>query len=58
MTIKEVLHGINYRINSIKESHECIQKIAPNNNLLRDWEARLDELESIQKWIKENQYDK
>jgi len=56
MTIKEILAGLQYRINSIKESVEVIKPIMPNNGLLKDWEARVDELESVKKWIKENEY--
>ena len=52
MTKKEILKGLQHRIDILNETLEVI----PEDRFLRlheDYESRIDELESVYQWIKE-----
>ena len=55
MKIKEILTGLNYRLESLRVS-EAVLKKEPETfyTQITDTQARIDELESVYNWIKEN----
>ncbi len=54
MKTKEILDGLKYRLDSLKELEKVLSKEKTTAFLLTDTEARVDELTSIFNWIKEN----
>ena len=54
MKTKEVLDGLKYRLDSLKEVEKVLSEERTTPHLLADNEARIDELTSIFNWIKEN----
>ena len=51
MTTKKLLKGLEYRVENLKAG---LQVLAEKNidSLVHDYEVRLDELESVIKWVK------
>lgn len=56
MTKKEIIKGIEYRLESLNDALEVLDG-ALNDGLsdpIRDFEIRIDELDSLLVWIKED----
>ena len=55
MTKKEILKGLEYRLKNLNEALEVLNK-APDLlfTTKRDYEIRIDEIDSLLMWIKED----
>ena len=50
---KEILNGIKHRINNITNALEVLERSNEDHSfIIENYEARLDELESLYDWIK------
>jgi hypothetical protein len=60
MTTKEIIKGLKYRLRTLKKGHKVLMK--PENNIspriIQEYENRIDEIESMVRWIKENEDEK
>lgn len=54
MTDKEILNGLEYRLKNLKEARDCLEKSGKCKEVVEDLSSRIDEIESIHLWIKEN----
>ena len=55
MTTKEILKGLKYRLDNLKKAQEVIENEKGLEYIKTDYEARIDEIESVYSWIKENE---
>jgi len=53
MTTKKILFGIEFRLKSLKKAFKSVSK-SKLVYVARDFETRIDELESLTQWIKRN----
>ena len=53
MDSKEILDGLKYRIARLEETMSLLIKEGQLHHI-DDYTARIDELDSVHKWIKEN----
>ena len=58
MTNKEILEGLSYRIKNLNKTLKVCQKYYMSDRLIDETIARIDELESVYNWIKENKNEK
>lgn len=54
MTNKEIINGLKYRIKNLTDSITCLRDCGSVSGMREEAEARLDEVESVLTWIKEN----
>lgn len=57
MKIEDIVEGIEYRLNGLRECIETLEASESRKAILSvimDYEVRFDELDSLQVWIKEN----
>jgi len=51
MTAKQILKGLRHRLESLEKSYEVLNKEDEMDYLLNNYEARIDEIESLIHWI-------
>ena len=54
MTLDEIVAGLEYRLKELEDAHNAMYERDRPREILADYEGRIDELESILTWIKEN----
>jgi archaellum component FlaC len=54
MTIREVLEGLEYRLKGLTDAYECLSKESNLTSVLNDFEIRIDEVESMYRWVRKN----
>lgn len=54
MKIEEILEGLEFRKGSLEEVIRVLEKERPESSLIEEYQVRLDEVESLHNWIKEN----
>jgi hypothetical protein len=57
MTTKEILAGLTFRLTQLKKGYNALEKAKECYEVLNDYQNRIDEVESIVIWIKENKND-
>ncbi len=55
MTVNEILEGLKFRLANLEQGLEVISEEEGLEFVKADYESRIDEIESIIHWIKENE---
>jgi len=54
MTLDEIVAGLEYRLDNLQAVRDTLIEENQLNGLIEDYEVRIDEIDSVLTWIKEN----